>query len=274
MTPAQFLIGIWRQQPDGWFYLATKTVNDAWRDKWFKKPTRAEVAAFIAANGDRNLYFCPTPFREPRRIKANVIGSRFLWADLDAAKPERCKPLPQIAWASSPKRYAALWRLNDVHVPEVIEPTNRALSYAIVDADKTGWDLTQVLRIPGTKNYKYPDAPKGVLLWCRNNSLPLADFPDPPLPPAVRSPIKRKGKRKPPSIRRATLWHLKQPKAYGDRSRQLWKLTNELLEAGCSDQEAFDLLWPSAWNKHRVDGRRDAEACLRRTIERARDGTS
>ena len=26
-------------------------------------------------------------------------------------------------------------------------------------ADKSGWDLTQVLRVPGTRNYKYPGGP-------------------------------------------------------------------------------------------------------------------
>jgi hypothetical protein len=42
--------------------------------------------------------------------------------------------------------------------PEEGEDLNRRLAYAMA-ADLSGWDLTQLLRVPGTRNRKYPDAP-------------------------------------------------------------------------------------------------------------------
>lgn len=231
MTPAEFIITIWSQQPKGWFFLATKSATGRWREEPFKAPTRSELSEFIADNAHHNLYFCPTPFRSPRRIKENVIGSRFLWADLDAAKPEACEPRPQIAWASSPNRYAALWRLNAVHDPRVIEETNKTLTYEI-GADPSGWVLTKVLRIPGTQNYKYKDAPKGRLLWFQDNGLPLDDFPDlPPPARAVRSSIRPSGKRK--RLPGEIVAMLRRPRYLGpDRSGAFWKVIMTLAECG------------------------------------------
>src|SRR3546814_13518964 len=44
------------------------------------------------------------------------------------------------------------------------EELNRRLTYH-VGADHGGWDLTQVLRFPGTKNYKYRSQPKVRTMW-------------------------------------------------------------------------------------------------------------
>src|SRR5205823_123867 len=60
--------------------------------------------------------------------------------------------------ASSPGRLQAYWGLTQPLPPAHAEQLNRRLSRAI-GADSSGWDLTQLLRIPGTRNWKYPDAP-------------------------------------------------------------------------------------------------------------------
>jgi hypothetical protein len=53
-----------------------------------------------------------------------------------------------------------LWECDDV----VTEELNQRLTYAL-GSDVSGWDLTQVLRVPGTLNYKYTPAPRVRLLW-------------------------------------------------------------------------------------------------------------
>jgi hypothetical protein len=50
------------------------------------------------------------------------------------------------------------WRLSERVEPEEGEDLNRRLAYAM-RADLSGWDLTQLLRVPGTRNRRYPDAP-------------------------------------------------------------------------------------------------------------------
>src|SRR5690606_22334296 len=65
---------------------------------------------------------------------------------------------PTIYWQSSPGRYHALWKLDKVYDMESTIKLNRDLAYH-VDADKGGWDATQVLRVPGTHNLKYENKP-------------------------------------------------------------------------------------------------------------------
>ena len=60
---------------------------------------------------------------------------------------------PSIAWASSDKRYQGLWALDGSEDIKDIELVNKDLTYHI-GADKGGWDVTQVLRVPGSPNFK------------------------------------------------------------------------------------------------------------------------
>ncbi len=50
------------------------------------------------------------------------------------------------------------WRLSQPVSPAVGEVANRRLAHA-AQADKSGWDLTQLLRVPGTVNHKYEEWP-------------------------------------------------------------------------------------------------------------------
>ena len=105
----------------------------------------------------RDVYFAPVNFRGPRRAE-NAKKVSWVWADLDFVHPEKLKLRPTIAWQSSPGRYQALWELSE-HVPaEDAAECGKRMAYA-EGADKGGWDITQVLRIPGTRNFKYPSAP-------------------------------------------------------------------------------------------------------------------
>jgi hypothetical protein len=79
---------------------------------------------------------------------------------MDACDPRKCKWRPTIAIESSPERYVGLWECDSV----VTEELNKRLTYAL-GADHSGHDLTQVLRLPGTFNYKYTPAPRVLLLW-------------------------------------------------------------------------------------------------------------
>lgn len=114
---------------------------------------------------DGDLYFTPNLFSRPRRRKELVLPSRWLYADLDQVDPHTIDdPQPTIAWESSPGRYQCLWLLDRALEPQQHSDTNKRLTY-LVGADKGGWDLTQVLRIPGTFNHKYDEKPKVKLLW-------------------------------------------------------------------------------------------------------------
>src|SRR5690606_8075578 len=87
-----------------------------------------------------------------------------LWADLDEVDPNTCDPKPHVAWETSTGRYAALWYLDEARDAQEVLHVNRNLTN-FLGADPGGWDLTQVLRVPGTVNRKYGHEQRGVLLW-------------------------------------------------------------------------------------------------------------
>src|SRR5205823_811982 len=109
--------------------------------------------------------------------------------DLDHGELPDGVPPPSVLIASSPGRLQAYWRLREPVPPPVGERCNRLLGLAL-GADPSGWDLTQLLRIPGTRNYKYPDAPMVTVLSLTAQTYDVADLlatlPTPPSGPTPR----------------------------------------------------------------------------------------
>lgn len=258
---------VWREQPGKWFFISSKSRGGEWKDHPFKRSEMREVEAFVKANSDKDLYWCVHGFTKPRRLKKYAEIPKLLWADLDESDPREMPDLlPTYAWESSPGRFAAAWRLTDF----MTEDVNRRLTYHL-KADPGGWDLTQVLRLPGTTNYKYTSTPKVKLLWSDGPEYSLGDI-------LGRLPKERKAKESDVArglyrkyerhfsgwVRRQLMRGKPQP---GKRSHVLWRLTNELMEAGCTADEAFELLRVSPWNK--FVKRPNGDEQLRREIDKA-----
>jgi hypothetical protein len=129
--------------------------------RYFDYPEGAQKAArwaFERSEAGREAYFCAHLLTERRRIKQNAAEVLALWGDLDGAEIPNGDMKPSAVVESSPGRYHAYWRLSDAIPPETAEQLNRRLAYKI-GADPSGFDCTQLLRVPGTINYKYPDNP-------------------------------------------------------------------------------------------------------------------
>lgn len=258
---------VWKDQPGAWFFLATKDRSGKWKDWPFKRSEFGRINQFLVEHADKDLYFCPHGFSKPRRLKRYVETPKLLWADLDESNPRDFATLtPSIAWESSPGRFAALWRLTDF----MTEDLNRRLTYHL-KADPGGWDVTQVLRVPGTLNYKYDSKPRVKLLWMDGPEYKFNEVQK--QLPAERKTVEavaardiyRKYEKNFSGWIRRQLLHGKPKK--GKRSEVLWKLTNEIVEAGCSRDEAFELLRVSPWNK--FIKRPDGDEQLRREIDKA-----
>lgn len=267
----KFILNVWRlQSPKKGVYFCLATLNQSnkkWADHFFKWPvSKEELEEFIEKYpvSKYNHYFCPTPFINPKRKKSYVIGSRLLWADLDHVNPRSCEFKPQIAWKSSDERYACLWILDDFYPTDMIEQRNKAMSYSI-GADRGGWDLTQVLRVPGTLNHKYEPSQRVKTLWFKKDKEhKLEDLPEhiyENLDP--RETLKQyKGKIKPSTLRLLTSKRATE----GKRSEVIWKINNELAEQGINAHVRFSLLKGSVWNK--FAGRNDEDVQLMREIEK------
>lgn len=250
-----FLWQMWSAQEGPYFCISTKKIsNGSWKDHFIQ--TRKELRELLREYKDThyNLYFCPVGFRKPHRQLQYVTSSVWLWADLDEADPHNMTPRPSVAWASSPNRYAALWRIKRALKGDVLGEVNRRMTYH-VGADKAGWDLTQVLRIPGTLNHKYEGAPRGTLLW---QSEEIVE------PPEDAVGVFEKWKPKLPFWIKQLMTAKEAP--VGKRSEVIWKLNNGLAKVGVPPEDVVAMLKASVWNKFK--GRRDEDKQLRREVEK------
>lgn len=262
------LARIWRDQPGRYFFISTKDRDGKWRDHPFRRSQFSEIPKFIEENKDKDLYWCVHGFTKNRRLKRYAEVPKLLWADLDESDPRTFPDgfLPSIAIESSPGRFYGVWRLTAFMTEEL----NRRVTYHL-KADPGGWDLTQVIRIPGTTNYKYESKPRVRLLWMDGPGYDPSDL-------LKRLPHEAKAKDRDVArglyrkyekylsgwVRRQLLHGKPKP---GKRSEVLWKLTNELIEAGMTADEAFELLRVSPWNK--FIRRRNGDEQLRREIDKA-----
>jgi hypothetical protein len=261
---------------EGWIDLPAK-VESYWVPFHTEWPADGEVSRRIDSSlRDReDLYYSVAQFAERGRRIEDVLPASWLWADLDEVHPTDAAKLgflPTVAVESSPGRHQALWRLDRELKPASLERLNRALSYAL-DADKGGWDLTQVLRIPGTRNFKYAEAPIVRLMWYKPElvydprkmwSRLKAALPPEELIAATTVVIPKTGI---PAKAKRLLRTQPDEVVEGERSARLWELECLLAESGLGADEIFDLVWPCAWNKHRSV--RTGRSTLAREIKKA-----
>jgi hypothetical protein len=123
-----------------------------------RETRRAEELCRRLSDEGREVYQCAHLLTARRRVKTCAASLTACYVDGDGAKPGDCTPRPTAVVISSRGREQYWWRLSRQVEPEEGEGLNRRLAYAMA-ADLSGWDLTQLLRVPGTRNRKYPDAP-------------------------------------------------------------------------------------------------------------------
>lgn len=240
---------------------------------------REAIIAHFGEHENHDLYWCPSLFDGNQRLTNLAVEERSLWADLDAVDPRTIEDYPpSIAWETSPGRYQALWVLNqgDMLGSSMAGKENQRMTYH-VGADQSGWDTTQLLRIPGWVNHKLDyrvkgKSPIGKLLWDRGRTYLADDFSELPematreateiATDAILGEIQAASTRT--EAIRARVWkkltrrvrdliNAKEP--LGDRSSALWEIERSLADAGCTIAEIVAIVQPLVWNKH--DGRGD-----------------
>ena len=266
------ILDLWTQQPGKFFCISTKDGKDTWKDNFFSPDQFGDIRQFLKDNDQKNIYFCPHGFNRRVRQKSEAIVPNLFYADLDFADPKDIRPRPTIAIQSSPGRFVGIWLLKGQVSPERWESINRRLTYH-VGADHGGWDLTQVLRFPGTKNYKYTSEPRVRVLWDDGRVYSLKQI-ERYLPEetereegehlSAADVFERYQDKLPRWVRR----ELVNKKVVGrsDRSEMLWKLENACIEAGMTLDEAFAVIKLSGWNK--FANRRNEDEQLRRELSK------
>jgi hypothetical protein len=235
---------------------------------------RDKIIAHLNAHKNDDVYWCPSLFEGPKRRLELAMDEHALWADLDEVDPRQIEDYPPtIAWETSPGRFQALWLISggDMQGASWAGRENQCLTYHL-GADPSGWDTTQLLRIPGWANHK-PDyrkkdgsAPVGKLITQRGRRYLVDEFndlPDVPTANVVVEILEDEIDR----VDRQSVWGRVRLKvsqrvrelvsarsATGDRSDALWEIERELADAGCTVPEIVAIVRATVWNKFQGRG--------------------
>jgi len=252
MKSSEFLKAVWdiQCQPGDHVCLST---NKPWREYSFPYDEHlvANLDKWLSDHATKDMYFCPLPFSGTRRAKADVVRSRLLWSDIDDGQYHKCEP--SILWESSPGRFQGLWVLPKAVTPEEAAESSKQMAYYL-GGDRGGWDLTQVLRIPGTPNLKYESRP----------TVELKRFSMDVLRRVPQSLLDRWRSTLPKKLMRI----IEGPAEQGKRSDMLWYLEHEMCDLGIPLKDVFAILRDTEWNKYR--GRDDEDERFESEMEKIR----
>ena len=212
-----------------------------------------------------NIYFCINLLSRNERKKEACIPHNLLWADLDETDPMSLKIPPPIVIQSSIGRYQAIWRLTSDLPAYQTEEYSRRIAYA-VGADRSGWDLTQLLRVPFTTNFKYDKHPEVQLVSALWQTAP------PYLFETLEAPEKTHTDEVPDTLpdvedimRKYATFLRKRTDFVGTYSQELtdqddwssilWKLIHILYDVGMDAEEVFVVAREAPCNKYARDQR-------------------
>lgn len=234
------------------------------------EPMLDAIAGGVKGN---SVYFCPQLFGQRARQKQYVTFTPNAWSDLDACQPTNLLVEPTLTIESSPGRFQAYWVFDGIVDPDDAEALSRRIAYRHRDegADTSGWDLTQLLRVPGTYNFKYKttaDIPVVKVVAVNKNRYRLSDFKDYPddtgyiivdIPVPTGDELPQASPEELLDKRRLGLnpmiWKLYAEEPITDWSKSLWNLQMLLFEAGFDRNEVYVIARESKCNKYARDGR-------------------
>lgn len=263
---------------EGFLCIATASPDKSnFRQNFFKWPEQKSIAVKFTEEQarNRNVWFCVNLLMKEERKKEFCLPSAFAWADLDYIVPSRngdnnAAPYPTCIVESSPSRFQAYWKLEGEPVPaDVAEDFSHKLAYKI-GADKSGWDLTQLLRIPWTNNFKYdppvqvkileiepvtyePSLFDAITIPAADPSIPAELEVPTDLPPleSVIYRYKAEGR----TDAEFTRLYVTEPDANADWSRVLWRFIHKCFEIGMTSEEVLVVAENAACNKYKRDNR-------------------
>lgn len=143
---------------EGYVYTPTKADDGEWITHFTKWPeNRLKAVTWLFNESQtKDTYVAPSLFKAPSDKKAAWKGSNYVWIEFDGNAPKPADlpdgiPEPTIRVQSSVAGHEHwYWKLDSFETNRrVIEGLAKQLTYTL-EADKSGWDCSQVLRAPGT----------------------------------------------------------------------------------------------------------------------------
>ena len=255
---------------EGYICLARRAAGrGVYKEQFFSWPDDlSAMAEFVDRSVIGNdVWFSPMLYDSKERRKERVLTCPVLWSDLDACEPDNLLVPPSVALETSEGRYQALWILDVPAPPVEAEELTRRIAYRhkAEGADTTGWDLTQLLRVPDTYNWKYNPPALVQIVYSPGDRVTIEQmrstypeitdkrfetWPFPEAFPASDAVLEKYRHRLPDRI-----WNLLEFEPEFDWSKSLWNLEITLCEADLDRDEVFSVAEGAACNKYRRDGR-------------------
>jgi hypothetical protein len=229
-----------------------------------------EVAGFVdSVLLTHEVYFCPMLLDDRERRKPHVVTCPVLWSDLDECEPGELEVPASFVMETSPGRYQALWSLEEPAEPADAENMTRRIAYHLRSkgADASGWDLTQLVRLPYTFNHKYREPAAIDLTEVGGAPVSLAEMRQvfPELAGYTWESVEYPTDLLDGDTVMASyssrldggMMRLIQSEPLQDWSASLWALEKGLAERGLDRDEIFAVARGSACNKYARDNRSD-----------------
>ena len=241
IEPRQLVVKVWRHAKIEGNVWTPHILDIGRKDQRFnegKALNTKDVISLSHISDDGDWYWTPAVSNGGR--KASDFGpQRVLWVDCDDGyDAERLSQLkPSFVWSTSRGHRQAVWLMTDPIDPSEFHRDGlMGLLTQVCKADKSGVDIGQLLRFPGTVNHKgKPYRGKVLAASGRKASRGMM----------VTAVAKALG------FPRGMASEMGADDPYGDRSKLLWKYSRTAAELGLDQDLTFKLLKACKWNKWR-----------------------
>ncbi|UVG34600.1 RecA-like DNA recombinase [Microbacterium phage Cheeto1] len=201
---------------------------------------------------DVDWYWTPAVSSTDSRKAKQYPAQRVLWVDCDESYDDKLLHAlrPSYMWETSPGHKQAIWLMRDtIPASEYHRDGLMGMLTQALGGDKSGVDIGQLLRVPGTWHHKRKPFQGRIL------ASPGTQYSRGQLLTRVA-----KGLGFAPGLAS----ELGQEDPYGDRSKLLWKFARNASELGLPEDLTFKLIKATAWNKWKDEPER-----LKEDISRA-----
>ena len=240
IEPRQLVVKVWRHAKIEGNVWTPHILDIGRKDQRFNEGKALETSSVSLGHisDDGDWYWTPAVSSDGR--KAEDFGpQRVLWVDCDDGYDAAAlKALnPSYVWSTSRGHRQAVWLMTDnIEPSEFHRDGLMGLLTQVCKADKSGVDIGQLLRFPGTVNHK-GNPYRGKVLEASGRKASRGMM--------VTAVAKALG------FPRGMASEMGADDPYGDRSKLLWKYSRTAAELGLPQDLTFKLLKACKWNKWR-----------------------
>lgn len=161
-SPIEFLRAIFPINIKGWVRLVFVKEGKWPGDLRWLSVEEIHTLSNVETPEGYDCYFTPHTYKQRENAAKDKAGDFgcCLWMDSDEQfwSPWMvAEAPPSLVVQTSPGKHHAYWLLDKPYPLSDVEGINKRIAHNYLKVDKSGWDISQLLRLPFTKNNKYSE---------------------------------------------------------------------------------------------------------------------